>query len=258
MFNPHAAQTLAVFSHPNHELSVLMTLARVEPLIVFLTDGGGPARVEESRAGLKTVGLEKKARFMQNTEESFYRAILAKDSSFFKGVAAHLSNYLTLHEPVQIITDAVEFYNPVHDISLPLVRKAVGSSEVPIYEVPLIYEQRGMPDCYVLQDAPPVWETEHVEVCLTDEESEAKSVAYMNDYGIIRNTMGLLVQANPQVLRREILVRARKPDSPAFEHYGRRYDRRGKEGVLAGTYEQAILSDVHYKETVAGLMRESV
>ena len=256
MFNPHAARTLAVFSHPNHEISVLMTLARIEPLIVFLTDGGSEERINESKAGLKRVGLEKKAHFLRRTEASFYQAILRKDTTFFTGIANELLDYILIHDPVQIITDAVEFYNPVHDISLPIVQKAVGESERPIYEVPLVYERRETPDSYVLQDAPREGSSERVEVILDVEETELKTVAYLGDYGIIRNTMGPLVAANPQVLRREVLVRARPQDSPAFAQYARRYDRRGKEGVLTGTYEKAILSDVHYAETVAGLSRD--
>ena len=250
------ARTLAVFSHPNHELSALMTLTRVDPVIIFLTDGGGPARMDESRAGLRRVGLDRQARFFRYSEQSFYGALLQKDSVFFRAVALEVAEYIVLHEPAQIITDAVEFYNPVHDMALPIVRSAVGGAMTPIYEVPLVYERRDKPDSYVLQDADFEGSSERVEVSLTDEEGESKSVAYMQDYGIIRNTMGPLIAANPQVLRREVLVRARAADSPAFEKYGRRYDRRGKEGVLAGAYDQAILSEIHYKETVDGMMRD--
>jgi hypothetical protein len=252
MFQPHAAKTMAVFSHPNHELSVLMTLARLEPLIVFLTDGGSEQRMDESKAALSRVGLYPKARFLKHTEASFYQAILRKDARFFVAIANHLRDYIALHKPVQILTDAVEFYNPVHDIAFPIVQKAVGGSEIPVYEVPLVYERQGTPDSYVLQDVPreaPI-DSERVEVILDGDETQTKTLAYLGDYGIIRNSMNPLVVQNPHVFRREVLVGARKPSCASFTYYGRRYDRRGQEGVQAGTYEKAILSGDHYAETI--------
>ncbi len=45
-------RSLMIFSHPNHEIAVLGTIARLQPEFLFLTDGGGQDRVDETKEGL--------------------------------------------------------------------------------------------------------------------------------------------------------------------------------------------------------------
>ena len=53
-----------------------------------------------------------------------------------------------------IYCDAVEFYNPVHDITLPIVRAALAGDESPVFEVPLIYQKAGPVEAFELQRVP--------------------------------------------------------------------------------------------------------
>src|SRR5262245_32431351 len=66
------ARTLAVFSHPNHELAVFGLLQRLRPDIVYLTGGGGPKRIAETEEGLASIGLLEQARFLNYAETEFY------------------------------------------------------------------------------------------------------------------------------------------------------------------------------------------
>ena len=43
-----SASTIAVFSHPNHELAIFGLLQRLRPRLIYLTDGGGPERVAQT------------------------------------------------------------------------------------------------------------------------------------------------------------------------------------------------------------------
>ena len=57
------AVTVMVFSHPNHELAVFGLVQRLRPRLVFLTDGGGARRVEETGRALDGLGLRAHATF---------------------------------------------------------------------------------------------------------------------------------------------------------------------------------------------------
>ena len=120
LFNDQSASTLAVFSHPNHELAILGLLQRLRPNIIVLTDGGGGTRVTESQKGLESIDLLDQATFLNFPEASFYDSLCARDHSFFKEVAERVFNLMDSCGPGQILCDAVEFYNPVHDLSLPI------------------------------------------------------------------------------------------------------------------------------------------
>jgi hypothetical protein len=67
-----------VFSHPNHEIAVLGTIARTRPHVVFLTDGGGEDRVAQSRSGLSSYLQQESLHFLNHSEASFYDALLAR------------------------------------------------------------------------------------------------------------------------------------------------------------------------------------
>ncbi|MGZ7032378.1 MAG: hypothetical protein ACXVIJ_10435, partial [Thermoanaerobaculia bacterium] len=52
-----AVSRLIVTGHPNHELAIFGFLQRTRPRLLFLTDGGSQARIDESQQALQSVGL---------------------------------------------------------------------------------------------------------------------------------------------------------------------------------------------------------
>lgn len=82
-----STRRLAVFSHPNHELAAFGLVQRLRPHLLYLTDGGGAARVAETRRGLESIGMAEHARFLDHSEGSFYAALLARDATFFRQIA---------------------------------------------------------------------------------------------------------------------------------------------------------------------------
>src|SRR5690606_279399 len=99
---------VAVFSHPNHELAVFGLLQSERPALVYLTDGGGERRVEQTRRGLAGIGLADSARYLGYAERSFYEALLEQDVAFFLEVAARVRDALTEVAPSRVLCDAVE------------------------------------------------------------------------------------------------------------------------------------------------------
>ena len=133
---------LFVFSHPNHELAVFGLARRWRPHFVFLTDGGGPDRVADTKHGLESLGLLDRARFLNHSEGSFYKALVNRDAAFYEGVARQVREAVAAVRPSQVYCDAVEFYNPVHDICLPVVKAALrGTPGVEVFEIPLIHQR---------------------------------------------------------------------------------------------------------------------
>jgi len=61
-----------------------------------------------------------------------------------------------------VYCDAVEFYNPVHDMALPVVRAAIAGRDIAILEVPLIYQKAGQIEAFELQRVPESLSSESV------------------------------------------------------------------------------------------------
>lgn len=247
------AETLAVFSHPNHELAVLGLLRRLQPHVVFLTDGGGQRRVDETKRGLESIDLLQKATFLNHSERSFYEGLLRKDSAFFSTVAFEVQR---VHDRVgadQVICDAVEYYNPVHDMTLPIVAHSKGEDWSDVFEIPLIFQKSGGGEKYEVQSAPSS-NHEAIAIILTEQERASKLRGLNEIYGILRETLGALLLGAKHALEREVLIPAADPLRTPPADVEVRYERRAKELKSAGKVEDEIRRS-HYVETVAGLSR---
>src|SRR6266511_847689 len=82
-----------VFSHPNHELAVLGTILRLRPHIVYLTDGGGEARVNQTKQALEAYEPTS-TYFLNHSEQSLYDALLRRDSDFYNALAEQVGMIL--------------------------------------------------------------------------------------------------------------------------------------------------------------------
>src|SRR5207247_1574969 len=146
---------LLVLSHPNHELAVFGFLQRCRPHLLYLTDGGGAARVEETRRGLSSIGLDGQAQFLNLQESACYEALLRCDVAWCETVAAAVQEVIASAHAQVVLCDAVEFYNPVHDLSLLVVQRAARRwPGLAVFEVPIIYQRPGAGESYEVQRLP--------------------------------------------------------------------------------------------------------
>lgn len=246
-------KTLVVFSHPNHELAVFGLLQRIKPDLVFLTDGGGEHRVEETRKGLRSIGLLDQAVFLNHSEESFYNALLRMDASFFGQVASQVGDIIRARKPYQILCDAVEFYNPVHDMTLAILSNVIEPSEIGIYEVPLLYQKPGVKGEFGVQTVPDS-QTDRIECDLTAAETASKKNALETIYTILRDTLGAVLLSSPMALKKETVFPASSP--LRWPDAGRvlRYDRRAGELKAAGKVKDVISHEPHYITVVSHLL----
>ena len=248
---------LMIFGHPAHELALFGFLRRFRPRIVIVTDGGGEERVQQSRLGLSTIGLE--ATYLNFAEIDFYSALLRCDVSFFETVADSLSSEIAASEPDQIFCDAVEFYNPVHDMTLPLVlRAAAVRPQAAIFEVPLVYQTLAAGEHYEIQRMPPVSAERAFRYHLSSEELRAKLHARDEIYLALRD------QAGPEfsiVTAEHLAIEEAAPAGDPFaspRETGRqlRYEWRARLLEQAGLIDEIITRAGHFIPTVRTLLAD--
>ncbi len=222
---------VAVWGHPGHELALFGVLQRHPPdTIIVITDGGAQQRLEESQQGFRSIGLLDRVQYLGFPEHAFYAALLGADATFFRGVAAALRRALMPARPSVVFCDAVEFYNPVHDVTLPLVRAALGGAPVRVYEVPLVYEMTGEIERYRVQRIPESLSHRRVVFDLGPAEVDRKRRARDQIYRSLHEQAGpeLLSVPDADLAREELAVAADPTPAPGTHGRALRYERRAR------------------------------
>lgn len=255
LFEP-ARRSALVFSHPNHELAVFGLIQRVQPALIFLTDGGGPGRIEETKRALAQLGLAHRAHFFDYAEAAFYAALLDGDRRFFGAVADRIGESLAALDPEHVLCDAIELYNPVHDLTLPLVRAALGSRQTRVYEIPLIYQKPQAGEAYEVQRLPPALRDRRIALRLTPAEVDVKILARDSIYGELRRQLGAVLDTLPrEQLAEEEIVPATET-LPALPDGDRvlRYEWRGRLLHTRGLFGRCITWAEHYRPMAGALV----
>lgn len=252
------ARCAMVFSHPNHELAVLGWVQRVRPHLIFLTDGGGPEREGETRAALERLGLIERACFLGHGEGELYQALVERDVGFYQELARRLRKQLEPIAPSHVLCDAVELYNPVHDVTLPVVRHALaGHAGAQVFEVPLVYERPGPEPGYEIQRFPAERRGARLQLALTKTELDAKLAARDEIYSLLRAQLGpLLAGPSERFAVEEIGPAPGQLDGPGT---GRalRYERRGELLRQRGQVATVITWANHYRPIADALLAAS-
>ena len=244
-----------IFGHPAHELALFGFLQRFRPQIAVITDGGGEERIRQSRIGLESIGLE--ATYLKFAENDFYAALLRRDVSFFEAVSESLSLEIAALQPDQIFCDAVEFYNPVHDITLPLVlRASTAAPRAEVFEVPLVYQTLAEGEHYEVQRMPLASAQPFFRYHLTSQELFSKIHARDEIYLSLRDQAGPeFSAATAEHLAIEETALAGDPF--AWPHdTGRelRYEWRARLLKEKGVIEEIITRADHFIPTMQGLL----
>jgi hypothetical protein len=256
MSTEHSAQRLVVFSHPNHELAVYGLVSRLRPHMLFLTDGGGESRVEATRAGLQALGLLGRASFLGHPEGELYRALLEQDFDFLERLVTAIREQVRATSASEVFCDAVEFYNPVHDLTLPLVRAALGrTSNTAVYEIALIHQRLAPTESYRVQRFAPDAGPEPQRLRLTQSEIEAKARAREEIYTDLKEQLGPVITDLPA--EHLAVEEWREAASPMREPEGEevlRYEWRGELLRDQGEVEGVIYRREHYLPMVEWAM----
>jgi len=200
---------IMVFSHPNHEIALWAGIRALRPVIVFLTDGGGEDRMSQSRRGLAPLVDAGLVHFLAHPEAAFYAALLRCDVPYLRSVADQVAAIAGSADPDEIYCDSVEFYNPVHDLSLPIVRAAFPATGARVFEVPLMHQTSAAGErCEVLR-APEALTPLALWRDLSHAEAQSKAQNFLSHYSILVEHLG------PAAVERAIRHGSREQVIPA-------------------------------------------
>lgn len=244
---------LIVTGHPNHELAIFGFAQRFRPKLVFLTDGGGEERVNETRRALGALGMLDNARFLAWTEKSLYQALLDRDIAVFAQLAQQVRSEILACAPRQVLCESIELYNPLHDITLPLVRAATrGLEGIEILEFPLIAQVAEPGERYRIQRLPETRKTAILR--LSDEELAVKQQAREEHYLSLRRQLGaVLDEVDRDHLAEEHFAPALDEMPTPGQHHLLRYERRAQDLQRRGEIDRVITYRDHFLPVVKAL-----
>ncbi|MFL5538437.1 MAG: hypothetical protein ACJ8J0_05565 [Longimicrobiaceae bacterium] len=148
---PAFERPVLVVAHPGHELRVYGWLESAAPLVCVLTDGsgsGGEARLESTTRLLAGTGARPGSIYGRMSDREIYAAILDRDFACFTGLAEQLAGELEACGADCVAGDAVEGYNPSHDVCRLVINAALRllGRAVPAYDFALVGAPDGCPE----------------------------------------------------------------------------------------------------------------
>jgi hypothetical protein len=122
------ARAALVIAHPGHELRVHHWLERARPLVLVLTNGSG--HTQRSRLASTTTVLERTGAtpgpiYGRLSDQELYRAILAGEAALFSDLTDEIAAILEREGVQYVAGDAVEGFNPGHDVCRLLLNAAL-------------------------------------------------------------------------------------------------------------------------------------
>lgn len=149
--SPTFERPLLVVAHPGHELRVYGWLESAAPVVCVLTDGsgsGGEARLESTTRLLAGTEARPGAIYGRMSDREIYAAILDRDFACFTELADQLAEELEACGADCVAGDAVEGYNPSHDVCRLVINAALRllGRELPAYDFPLVGAPDGCPE----------------------------------------------------------------------------------------------------------------
>lgn len=246
-----------ILGHPGHELRVLGWMKAAKPWVIVLTDGSG--HTSEPRVGLTRNLIDEAGAlpaeiFGTCTDEQIYKAILAQDFTFFRQIRNDIAAFLAAKEIEVVVGDAIEGYNPSHDLCRCLIEGAVAEVQqstettLPNYEFPLVGHPAAWSDqpgseCYRLNDADEQWKRERI-------------FEYARTVGgtLLTEVEAFLEEFGPNALAEEWLTASQSAASLAqYKQTQPYYEKHGQKQVEAGYYQQAILFNEHILPVITAL-----
>jgi hypothetical protein len=235
----HARAALFI-AHPGHELMVHGWLELARPVVFVITDGSGrtnQSRLDSTTRVLEHTGAKRGRIYGHLTDRAAYSSILNHDFNVFTSVAEQLAGELIDNQIDYIAGDAVEGYNPTHDVCRLIINSAVeiakarSNRNVANFEFPLV--GRLEVDRAKLHPH---------DICLKlDDEAFARKMASARRYTVLANEVSeALKRSSEDSFREECLYhvdpRRGTPDwgrKPFYEQYG-------EEQVAKGYYEGVL------------------
>lgn len=248
-----AEPTALIVGHPGHEMRLHAWLHRVRPTVFVLTDGsgkGGPSRIQATGRVLQEAGARPGSVFGRLTDRRAYEIILSRDVDAVAELTLQLAEDLVTGNVHQVVSDAVEGINPVHDLCFFVADAAARSAGRrlghPIAHYDFLLE--------AAPDARPV--AAPLTLHLDDRELDRKLDAAAAYEELRFEVERALQQLGREAFRSETVypvparprVEDRIDGTPYYETYGARR-------VAEGAYSEILRLEHHFKPLIADLQQ---
>jgi hypothetical protein len=173
-------KTALIIGHPGHELRAYAFIKKYKPDVFILTDGSGSnnsARIHQSIKLLDSLGAKFQDSIKRFTDKELYNIVLKQDLSEILTYMNNLKDLIIKNQYDVIVGDALEGFNPTHDICRYLINGIIGDIAANNSKTILNYD-------FVLDSAPNNISTDDniggLSLKLSDEEFQMKLNAAMN------------------------------------------------------------------------------
>jgi hypothetical protein len=240
-----------VVAHAAHLLTVVGMLLRWRPHVLVLNRAGVGPGVEQPRLvreGLALLGLADQATEFGIVETESYPRALVHDFDYFLKIGDRIAAWLDAVEPEVVLGDAFELSNFQHDVGRFLLDRALRGRSVLNFEFPLSYQPSSGSLLFGTLPAGPFEQLRlsAAEAALKREVVERAAAADP----FVANVRAYFPSLETETYREVGAARDYTRPPADVERY---YDRRGREEVAAGKYENAISFDEHFVPLVRAL-----
>jgi hypothetical protein len=242
--DPQAGKVAIVVAHPGHELVVHHYLERNHPLYCCLTDGSGgkaQSRLESTSRLLQRTGAVTGPIYGRFSDKALYRLLLDGQVEVFVDLVNELAESLTAADIESVAGDAMEGFNPGHDLCRALIDSAVAIIQTRSGRTLRNYEFAVYND--------PAADTKDVRLRLElDDDALARKIEAAMAYREVKDDV---LDALARFGREAFAVECLRPSStPAmleqFETNLPRYESIGESRVSEGRYREVV----RYREHV--------
>lgn len=239
-------QAALVIAHPGHELRVYQWLRINQPYCFVLTDGSGhtgKSRLPSTTKILEETGAKAGCIFGQLTDREIYVAMIEGKINLFTELAEQLANELINKKIECVVGDALEGYNPAHDLCRYLINAAVMQAnryaKAPIVNLEVLLT--GTSDKPLDQTEDDTW------LYLDEESCDQKLRAVRSYVEIASDVDDILAQQGMDAIQIEHLRPVNQClscEDPAKIPY---YEVHGEKQVNAGHYERVLRFSEHVR-----------
>jgi hypothetical protein len=240
------AKVAVIIGHPGHELRIHRFMELYKPLVYVLTDGSGSSgtsRVYNTIKIIEQTNSRKSAIMGRFTDTEIYKIIREQDTETLRSIVDEIVFDLEKNDIDLIVGDAIEGYNPTHDLCRYMINAIVRiyrhkrGTQIPNYDFLL----DGPPHL-----CPPELKEEAIWVKLNDEDFDRKFAAAQNYPEIIKDLEIALSQHGKAPFQIECLRPVKNlnqyvtwnSEMPYYESYG-------LNKVKTGEYTEVISFEKH-------------
>jgi hypothetical protein len=242
-----SSRAALVVAHPGHELRVHGWLERERPEVFVLTDGSGntgQSRIPSTVEVLRRAGASPGSLFGRFSDSDVYEVILNGRIEVLAGLVRELAGAFIDHGVETVVADAMEGFNPSHDLCRLLTDTAVALAGRRTGRAIASYDflLEGRPDALPANGSSGILRLELEDGALERKLAAARSypeMAHEVERAFACHGAGAFRIESLRPVDREAGVEALIEEPPYYESYGERQ-------VAAGRYPRVLRFREHF------------